>query len=417
MPKRVVPLTDTQIKKSLPRDKEYKLADGDGLFLRIRPSGSMDWKFIYTAPVTKKRQSISFGVYPAVTLTRARNRRADAIELIVQKIDPKEYRTQEDVKTKTEKESTFELLMNDWLLVKSSKVSADHAVDIKRSLDLHIMPTLGDRPITELKNKEIIDTLKPLAAKGSLEMVKRICQRINEIMIYCVNTGVLNHNSFAGISSAFEAPQEKNLPTITPDQLPELMKDLSMASIKVITRCLITWQLHTMVRPSEAAGARWDEIDLENNLWVIPAERMKKKDKGDHRVPLTDQTLYLLNFIKPISGHREFLFPADRNPQNHTNSATANVALKRMGYHTKLVAHGLRSLASTTLNEQGFDPDVIEACLAHIDTNSVRKAYNRTDYLERRRKVMAWWSEHIEKAAAGSISIANGSQGLRIVNN
>jgi len=192
------------------------------------------------------------------------------------------------------------------------------------------------------------------------------------------------------------------------------MKALSIASIKLTTRCLIEWQLHTMVRPSEAAGTRWDEIDTEKLLWTIPAERMKKKKA--HTVPLTPQALSLLETIKPLTGQSEYVFTGDRNSRKPTNSSTANMAIKRMGFHGKLVAHGLRALASTTLNEQGFDPDVIESCLAHVDKNEVRAAYNRAEYIERRTKVMTWWSDHIEKAATGNMSLSTSKQGLRVVN-
>jgi integrase len=416
MPKIVKPLTDTQIKKLEPKEKEYKLADGYGLFIRVRPTARMDWRFIYTAPITKKRQSMSFGTYPIITLSRARTLREEALRLITRNIDPKEHKEDKGRQSKLDHMTTFKTVMNDWIEVKGSTISDDHKTDIRRSLELHILPAIADRPIKEITNREVIDTLKPLAAKGSLEMVKRICQRVNEVMTFAVNTGLMEHNSFIGIRKAFQQPEKKSLPTIEPKELPGLLADINRASIKMVTRCLIEWQLHTMTRPSEAAGARWDELDLSNDLWIIPAERMKKSSNGEHRVPLTPQTLQLIDYLKPISGSRDYLFPADRNPKKHTNSATANMALKRMGYHKKLVAHGLRSLASTTLNEQGFDPDVIETCLAHIDSNSVRKAYNRTDYLERRRKVMAWWSEHINDAASGSVSISSGTKTLKLVN-
>lgn len=415
MPKKVAPLTDSQIKQAKPKDKEYKMSDGDGLYLRVRANGTKDWILRYKAPFVGKRCDMSLGVYPKTTLANARNQRADAHELLSQNIDPKEHKAHFMLEQKKLKSVTLESMINDWLKVKRTKVSADHAIDIERSLNAHIIPLIGPRPITELQNMELIEVLRPIEAAGKLETVKRLCQRINEIMIYCVNIGVLNANSFAGVSKAFQTPAEKHLPTITPAELPLLLQNINRASIKIITRCLIEWQLHTMVRPSEAAAARWEEIDFNRNLWVIPAARMKVKN--EHLVPLTPQTLYLLDFIKPISGHREFLFPADRNPNTHTNTQTANMALKRMGYHKKLVAHGLRSLASTTLNEQGFDGDVIEACLAHIDSNTVRKAYNRTDYLERRRKLMCWWSQHIEDASRGSIALSNGSKNLKLVNN
>jgi integrase len=206
------------------------------------------------------------------------------------------------------------------------------------------------------------------------------------------------------------------LPTLKPSELPRLMQTLNIASIKIVTRCLIEWQLHTMVRPNEAATAKWVDVDFEKQVWTIPADNMKKKGNGDHSVPLTEQTLKLLEFIKPISGHREYVFPADRNPRSHANSSTANMALKRMGFDKELVAHGMRALASTTLNEQGFDPDVIESALAHVDKNEVRRAYNRAEYLVRRRKLMCWWSDHIEQAATGNMSLANAKQSLRLVN-
>jgi len=147
-----------------------------------------------------------------------------------------------------------------------------------------------------------------------------------------------------------------------------------------------------------ASGARWEEIDIEAAIWTIPKHRMKKR--REHSVPLTAQTLAILNYIGPLSSHREYIFPADRNPRLHTNNATVNMALRRMVYQGKLVSHGLRSLASTTLNEQGFDADVVEAALAHVDSNSVRSAYNRAEYLERRRTLMEWWSQHIEMAGS-----------------
>ena len=168
-----------------------------------------------------------------------------------------------------------------------------------------------------------------------------------------------------------------------------------------------------MVRPSEAAGARWEEIDFTQSVWNIPAERMKKKHP--HTVPLTPQALALLESMKPISAHLEHIFPADRNPKAHTHEQTANMALKRMGFGGRLVSHGLRSLASTTLNEQGFDADIIEAALAHRDKNTVRAAYNRAEYIERRRPMMIWWSGHIEMAMNGSVHIT-GQRHLRQAN-
>ncbi|EOY1204371.1 tyrosine-type recombinase/integrase, partial [Escherichia coli] len=176
--------------------------------------------------------------------------------------------------------------------------------------------------------------------------------------------------------------------------LPKLMRSLVMSNLSIPTRCLIEWQLLTLVRPSEASSTRWEEIDLHAKLWTIPAERMKAK--REHIIPLSSQALEILNVMKPISAHREYVFPSRNDPKKPMNSQTANAALKRIGFGGKLVAHGLRSIASTAMNEAGLNPDVIESALAHSDKNEVRKAYNRSTYLVQRIELMDWWGEYVK---------------------
>ena len=409
-----VPLTDTKIKNAKPKDKEYNLSDGDGLSLRVKTNGSKLWLFNYYRPYTKKRTNIAFGKYPDVSLCDARRKKESARKLLSNDIDPRSHQTEQDHKQQALIANTLFNVATNWFQVKKTEVSSDHADDLWRSIELHLLPELGHHPIAMITAPLAIKTIQPIAQKGSLETVKRLSQRLNEVMTFAVNTGVIHSNPLAGIKAAFENPKKKHMPSIAPAALPDLMKALSIASIKIVTRYLIEWQLHTMVRPGEAVKARWTEIDFDNALWDIPAETMKKK--RPHSVPLTQQTLNLLESIRSISGNREYIFPADRNPRNHANESTANAAIKRMGYNGKLVAHGLRSLASTTLNEQGFDPDVVEAALSHVDHNEVRRAYNRSEYLERRRVMMTWWSEHIEQAAAGNMSLAGSIKGLKVVN-
>ncbi|HHI5045591.1 TPA: integrase domain-containing protein [Vibrio parahaemolyticus] len=401
MARNVKPLTFTEVNKAKPKEKEYTLSDGQGLMLSIRPSGSKVWLFKYQKPFTKKRTNISFGNFPEISIADARKLRLEALSLLAKQIDPREHKQQQTQGKLAELEHTFEKISESWMIVKKSTVSENYATDIWRSFELHIFPKLGKLPISKLTAIETINTLKPIAAKGSLETVKRLCQRINEVMDFAVNTGIVNSNPLSKIHSAFHAPKKKNMPTITPEELPQFMTALSRASIKLTTRCLIEWQLHTMTRPNESSAAQWSEIDWEKEIWVVPAERMK--NRREHSIPLTPQMLELLDVMKPISAHREFIFPADRDPKRPTNSQTANAAIKRMGYQGKLVSHGLRAIASTALNEQGFNPDVIEAALSHVDGNEVRRAYNRTDYLEQRRALMCWWSEYIEAAKSGHL--------------
>lgn len=418
MARTVKPLNDKQIKSAKPKleggtPKEYNLSDGQGLALRILTNGTKQWLFNYEKPFTKARTNISFGTYPEVTLEQARQKRLEARALLAQEIDPKEHRDQLQSAQEEAHAQTLENVAMRWFETKKSKVTPAYAEDIWRSLTLHVFPQLGKLPIHKITAPNTIKVLTPIAAKGNLETIKRLCQRINEIMVHALNVGLISSNPLGGIHSEFRKPIKTNQPTLTPAELPDLMRALNQASIKRVTRCLIEWQLHTMVRPSEAAGARWSEIDRETGLWTIPAERMKRK--RTHIVPLSPQALAILDVLKPMSGHREYLFTSQTDYSKPTNSQTANMAIKRMGFGGRLVAHGLRALASTTLNEQRFDKEIIEAALSHADENQVRSAYNRADYLEQRKVLMNWWSEHIERAATGNFSMSQGHKALRAV--
>lgn len=410
MPRLAKPLTNTAVKQAKPKATIYSLNDGQGLQLRVMPNGSKKWLFNYFRPHTKKRTLISLGAYPELTLAKARAATKFSREQLANDIDPQEFRDDQAKDLTLAQKNTLEHTAEAWLEVKKSKVSDEHATDIWRSLELHIFPSIGKMPIHKITAIETIKILQPIKASGSLETVKRLCQRLNEVMVFALNTGLINNNPLAGIKEAFPQPNKQHLPTLKPEELPSLMTALPKANIRMTTRCLIEWQLRTMVRPDEAAGARWDEIDLENGVWNIPSNRMKKKKA--FTVPLTHQTLSLLETLREINSNSDYIFPSARDPRKQTNSQTANTALKRMGFHNKLVSHGLRSIASTTLNEEGFDEDIIEAALSHIGKNQVRNAYNRTDYLERRKPMMEWWDNFIDEAATGNTSL--GFKGLRI---
>ncbi|MFJ2459499.1 integrase domain-containing protein [Pseudomonas neuropathica] len=412
---RATRLSDLKIKAAKPKDKDYTLTDGDGLQLRVRTNGSRLWNFNYIHPVTKKRINMGLGTFPELSLAHARKRTVEARELVAQGVDPKEQRDADRQAKKAATEHTFRNVATAWFELKKDSVTTAYAEDIWRSLTLHIFPDLQATPISEISAPQVIKLLRPLETKGSLETVKRLTQRLNEIMTYGVNYGLIHANPLSGIRSVFKKPKKKNMAALPPDELNELMVAIANASIKRTTRCLIEWQLHTMTRPAEAATTRWADIDVERKIWAIPAERMKKR--RTHIIPLTEQALALLEAIKPYSGHREYVFPAVRNPRTHCNSQTANMALKRMGFEGRLVSHGMRSMASTILNEHGWDAELIEVALAHVDKDEVRSAYNRADYIERRRPMMAWWSEHIQQAATGSLSVSaiQGTGRLKVV--
>lgn len=212
-------------------------------------------------------------------------------------------------------------------------------------------------------------------------------------MIYAVNTGVIDANPASGVGMAFEKPKKQNMPTLGPEKLPKLIRSLVISNLSVSTRCLIEWQLLTIVRPSEASGTRWAETDLDKKLWTIPAERVMAV--REHIIPLSSQASDILEVMKSISAHREHVFPSRNDPKRPMNSQTANAAIKRIGYGGRLVAHGLRSIASTAMNEAGLNPDVIESALAHTDRNEVRKAYNRSTYITQRVELMSWWGCYV----------------------
>lgn len=403
-------LTNTEVKQAKPKAKEYNLADGEGLMLRIKPSGSKLWVFNYVRPYTKKRANISFGNYPDVSLAQAREKRTNARKLLAKDIDPKTHKEETTESKKAEINNTLLKVAHDWFELKKKTIAPNTAKDTWNSLNNHIFPKLGNHPISALTPVIVIDAMKPIASKGSLFVIKRLCQRLNEIMTYSANVGLIDSNPLTGILKAFEAPKKQHYPTIKPEELPKLMADLSYSTLRLVIRLLTEWQLHTMVRSNEAATAKWADIDFDDSCWRIPADVMKMNKP--HIVPLTPQTLAILERIKPVSADNEYIFPANRNLKGHANRESVNMALKRIGYKNKLVAHGLRSLASTTLNEQGFDADVIESALAHVDKNEVRRAYNHAEYLERRRVMMAWWSAHISNAQTGKF---NKSQNLKVV--
>ena len=415
MPKQATPLNDTQIKNAKAADNEYCLYDLGGLYLRIRPNAAKDWIFRYKDPHSNKRQKISLGSYNAgTTLKLAREERDTCMALLAKNIDPKTHRIIQKRAALARKTNTLKLVATKWFKVKKTKITEDFAKDVWRSLDSHIFPRLGSNPISQIDAPMVIQVIDVVAARGNLETVKRLCQRLNEIMTFAVNSGIIHHNPLSGIREGFANPIKKHNPTLNPDQLPLLMAKLNYASINLTTRVMIEWQLHTMVRPMESAGARWAEINFGNNTWTIPPERMKKK--REHIVPLSPQALALLEVMRPISGHKEYVFTSQRDPLRHANQSSPNVALKRMGFKNMLTAHGMRALASTTLNEESFDHDIIEMALAHIDPNETRRSYNHAKYLPRRRVMMEWWSSRIDEAATGNMSMTASTRGLRAVN-
>lgn len=404
MPRVTKNLTVTEIKNYKPREKEQLLSDGGGLTVRIRPSGTKTFYFQYTHSISKRKVKLLIGPFPEMSLLEARKKALSYRELIAKGTDPRDY-IQEQIQIKKMAEtSLLKETAEEWFEVKRCSVSVDYANDIWRSLELHVFPTLGTVPISKITAPKVIAVLRVTEAKGNLETVKRLSQRLNEIMTYAVNTGKIYSNPIQNIKAAFRRPKPQNMKSIPPSELPRLMRDISLASLRRTTRCLIEFQLHTITRPAEASNAMWREIDWNNQLWTLPPEKMKMGRQ--HIIPLSGYILELLTKLKEMNPSNPYIFGSPISSKKPLNSQTVNAALIRMGYRGKLVSHGFRSLASTVLNEEGFDRDIVEVALAHGDKNQVRSAYNRANYLEQRRRMMNWWSTYILRQSRANIPLA-----------
>ena len=393
-------LTDTEIKSTKPTDKEINLFDGDGLILRIAPlskGGKKNWYFRYAVPVSKKRTKMSLGTYPHLTLARARALRDEYLSLLANGINPQVHNTQKANALKDATEHTFQAVAKKWLdeKVKTSGISQDHANDIWRSLERNIFPTLGDTPIKEIRPKMLKQHLDPIEKRGVLETLRRIISRLNEIFRYAATEELIEFNPADNLAQRFSKPKKQNMPALPPTELPRFLTVLNNASVRMETRLLIEWQLLTWVRPGEAVRARWADIDTDNSMWNIPSDFMKMKKP--HKVPLSKEALRILDSMKAISGHREWVFPSIKAPLNHMHEQTANAAIIRMGFGGELVAHGMRSIARTAAEESGkFRTDVLEAALAHSKKDEITAAYNRAEYLAERVVLMQWWSDYVQ---------------------
>ncbi|EPL2437638.1 tyrosine-type recombinase/integrase [Klebsiella pneumoniae] len=393
-------LTDTEIKSTKPTDKEINLFDGDGLILRIAPlskGGKKNWYFRYAVPVSKKRTKMSHGTYPHLTLARARALRDEYLSLLANGINPQVHNTQKANALKDATEHTFQAVAKKWLdeKVKTSGISQDHANDIWRSLERNIFPTLGDTPIKEIRPKMLKQHLDPIEKRGVLETLRRIISRLNEIFRYAATEELIEFNPADNLAQRFSKPKKQNMPALPPTELPRFLTVLNNASVRMETRLLIEWQLLTWVRPGEAVRARWADIDTDNSMWNIPSDFMKMKKP--HKVPLSKEALRVLDSMKAISGHREWVFPSIKAPLNHMHEQTANAAIIRMGFGGELVAHGMRSIARTAAEESGkFRTDVLEAALAHSKKDEITAAYNRAEYLAERVVLMQWWSDYVQ---------------------
>jgi integrase len=379
------PLTATQVHKAKPAAKPYMLFDGRGLCLQVKPSGKKYWRFRYIRPTIGKNTDISLGLYPDISLADARFEHQKYLALLAKGIDPKALERETQQQVKIAEETRFRVVAQKWHNTKKSKVSEKHHAQIWSSLENNVLPAIGDILVTELKAPDLIAALKPIEARGTLETLRRIVQRVNEVMEYAINLGIIDVNPLYRVNRIFDKPEVTNMPTIPPARLSELVQRIEANNLSLLTCYLIKWQLLTLVRrPGEAARTMWCEIDMEKKLWTIPPERMKKD--REHKVPLTEEMLWILAQLKLRRPYSAFVFPSRVHRDRPMNSETVNKALRRMGYTGELVSHGFRALGCTAMIDAGFPADVVDVVLAHAkdknDNHKTMKPYNRSTYLE-----------------------------------
>jgi integrase len=392
-------LTDTEIRRSKPALKPYKLADGGGLHLLVTPSGGRLWRWKYRFQGTEKQLSI--GRYPDFSLADARERRDAARKRLANGIDPMAERMAEKTAVKVATDHTFEKIAELWLEHWRGNKSARHASTTVNRLKVNVYPVLGNRPIAEIEPIEVVQLAKGIESRGASDMAQRILQIVGMVFRYAVAHGYSKRNPSAEFrtSDILKPTQKINMARIDARELPALLRSIEVYEGRQLTRLAIKFMALTFVRTSELIGARWEEVDLEASRWSIPAVRMKMRTP--HFVPLSRQAVEALELLRTISGSGELVFPGEQDSTKPMSNMTILKALERMGYKGRMTGHGFRGLASTILHEQGYNHDHIELQLAHAPRNAVSAAYNHALYLEPRAKMMQDWADFLERTQRG----------------
>lgn len=389
-------LTDTKIKTLKSKDRAYKLADSNGLYIYVTKSGTKFWRQKYR--INGREKLLSHGEYPFISLANARTLRDAAREQIKKGVDPAITKKGE----KTSKLNNFEVIARMWHEKQTPDWSENHAKKVIVSLEKDIFPDLGSIPISVITTQLLLNSLRRIEKRGAYEQARRVTQRCSSVFIFGIASGLIDYNPAQGIQGALKKPKKQNYNTIDPKELPAFVEALKALNAHPIVLLATEMLMLTFVRTGELIGARWNEIDIENRLWEIPAERMKKK--RTHLVPLSNRAIEILEKLKQYTGHREYIFASPSKPRNPLSNNAILQALKRMGYAGKMTGHGFRHLASTMLNEMGYNPDAIEKQLAHKDSTT-RGVYNKAELLQERVKIMNDWSNYITSATSTIITI------------
>ena len=386
-------LNDRQIKNAKPAEKPFKLNDGKGLYLYINTSGGKLWRFDFSH--NGKRKTLSIGKYPTISLVEARQAAENARRLLVSGQDPSEAKQQEKRERQAAALNTFEAIARRWHSDNLIRWKENHAARVLRYFETDVFPVIGEMPIQEIRVSDIKTVLDGVMTRGVNNTAEKIREWTGAIFDYAVMLEVVETNPAYSLRKYIPAKQTDHRPALPREELTEFFRRLILAEIEPQNRIALILNMLTFLRSTELRGGQWNEIDFDAAIWIVPAQRMKHEKtapKPPHAVPLADWTLELLAELKEITGNTPFLFPSRTKTDGFISDATIGRIIERMGYKGRVTPHGFRSLASSVLNEQGFNPDAIERQLAHIENNKIRAAYNRADYLNERKEFMQWYS-------------------------
>lgn len=393
------PLSDTVLANLEAESKEYRELDGNGLYIRVKTDGNKSWQLRYKKP-DGKWSWLGLGGYPEISGQLARKKAKELLDDVSRGENPiisKQERKRQELE---QSNATFELLAREWLDTKLNSWVADTMTRNKGALEKHIFPIFGKRLYITIKPIEWVNLLKGIQQeKGIYEQVNRIRAMCRDIYDFAKVTGRIDYNPLEGIQKYLEQGKKTNMAHVDEKELPALLRAINNYPTMDVRMGL---QLLAMLfcRPSELRGAKWDEFDLEQGLWNIPEERMKKR--REHIVPLPTQAVVILKELKSYETHSEFLFPSRSDKSKPKSDTVFIMALRRMGYEGRQTPHGFRHIASTLLNNRGFDERHIEAALAHVK-DGVAGVYNKAQYLQDRANMMQWYANHLEEIADQSI--------------
>ena len=397
-------LTDTAVRKAKPDAKPYKMADGGGMYVFIHSNGSKYWRLKYR--YGGKDKTLALGVYPDITLADARTRREEARKLLANGADPGAVKQAQKKQIKVAAANSFEARAREYHAQKTPMWSSLHVANWINILEREVFPKFGHRPVTEIETPDVLNILRAIEARGTLEVRSRVLQRVRTVFSFAIGSGRARHNPAAGIGREVlaPAPKVKHFPALDSSEMPEFLRALAGYQQKALASPIVFAATRllalTFVRTGEVRGAQWCEFDLDAGLWVIPAERMKARQP--HTVPLSRQALEIIRAVQPLTGHLPVLFPNRNGAGAVISENTVLKVIERLGYKGRMTGHGFRSVASTYLNNLGvIRPDMIEAQLAHGDRDQVRASYNRADYMEYRTAMMQFWADTLDAMQAG----------------